>query len=210
MQPPKFQITGRHWIRQLLLASSTMMSPNEGGRFNLESKSVGVLKEPLRRTCWGYSSICSGTKGNCPSENCAPGGCQSNWHQNTKQSAWNQHWHLWYIFSYTSWNSCPVSVSVFRMTERRKWASHSGSNPRRQTSAREGYKSWSHGMTNVSILEANMLKNSSTLPVSVSIYISIKLGLVPANGPRETFFERSTYISRFDTLLYIARIYLLG
>ena len=27
------------------------------------------------------------------SENCAPGGCQSNWHQNTKHSAWSQHWH---------------------------------------------------------------------------------------------------------------------
>ena len=27
------------------------------------------------------------------------------------------------IFSYTSWNSCPVSVSVFRMTESRRWES---------------------------------------------------------------------------------------
>ena len=30
----------------------------------------------------------------CP-ENCAPGGCQSNWHQNKKQSVWSQHWHFW-------------------------------------------------------------------------------------------------------------------
>ena len=27
-------------------------------------------------------------------QNCAPGGCQSNWHQNTKQSAWSQHGHF--------------------------------------------------------------------------------------------------------------------
>ena len=38
------------------------------------------------------------------------------------------------IFSYTSRNSCPVSVSVFRMIERRRWVSHSSSNPRRQPS----------------------------------------------------------------------------
>ena len=36
-----------------------------------------------------------------------------------------------------------------------------------------GYKSWSHSMTNVSIPEVNMLKNSSTLAVSVPINISI-------------------------------------
>ena len=53
----------------------------------------------------------------CCSENCAPGGCQSNWHQDTKQSTWSQRWQLWSIFSNTSGNSCPVSVSVFRMTE---------------------------------------------------------------------------------------------
>ena len=29
------------------------------------------------------------------------------------------------IFSYISRNSCPVSVSVFRMSERRRWMSHS-------------------------------------------------------------------------------------
>ena len=38
------------------------------------------------------------------------------------------------ICSYSSRNSCPVSVSVFRMTGRRRWVLHSGSNPRRQTS----------------------------------------------------------------------------
>ena len=50
------------------------------------------------------------------------------------------------------------------------------------------YKSWSHGMTNASIPEVNMLKNSSTLAVSVSINLSIKLGFVSVNGPRETYF----------------------
>ena len=40
-----------------------------------------------------------------------------------------------------------------------------------------GYKSWSHGMTNV-----------STLAVSVPINLSIKLGFASLKGPRETFF----------------------
>ena len=34
---------------------------------------------------------------------------------------------------------------------------------------RTGYKSWSHGITNVSIPEVNMLKNSATLAVSVPL-----------------------------------------
>ena len=38
-----------------------------------------------------------------------------------------------------------------------------------------GYKSWSHGMTNVSIPEANMLQNISSLAVSVPVDILIKL-----------------------------------
>ena len=49
-------------------------------------------------------------------------------------------------------------------------------------------KCWYHSMTNVSITEVNMLKNSSTLAVSVPINISIKLGFVSVNGPRETYF----------------------
>ena len=59
--------------------------------------------------------------------------------------------------------------------------SHSGSNPRRQTST-------THGMTNVSIPKVNMLKNSSTLAVSVPINLSIKLGFVFVNGLRDTYF----------------------
>jgi hypothetical protein len=43
-------------------------------------------------------------------------------------------------------------------------------------------------MANVSILVANMLKNSSTLAVSVAINISMKLCFVSVNGPRETYF----------------------
>ena len=67
------------------------------------------------------------------------------------------------IFSYTSRNSFLVSVSVFRMTEWRRWEPHSGSKARRQTSMTQGYKSWSHGMTNVSIPEVNVLKNAQHL-----------------------------------------------
>ena len=37
-----------------------------------------------------------------------------------------------------------------------------------------GYKTWSYGMTNVSFPEVNMLKNSSTLAVSVPVNLSIK------------------------------------
>ena len=71
--------------------------------------------------------------------------------------------------------------------------SHSGSNPRRQTSTTHEYKSCSHGMTNVSNLEMNMLKNSSTLAVSVPINLSIKL-VFSVNGPRKlTFWMRYVY-----------------
>ena len=73
------------------------------------------------------------------------------------------------IFSCTSRNSFPVIVSVFRVTERLRWVSHTGSNPSRQTSKTLGYKSWSHVMTNVSNLEANLLKNISTLAVTFPI-----------------------------------------
>ena len=43
-------------------------------------------------------------------------------------------------------------------------------------------------MTNVSIPEVNMLKNSSTLAVSVPINLPIKLGFVSVNDPREPYF----------------------
>ena len=56
-----------------------------------------------------------------------------------------------------------------------------GSNPRWQTSTTQGYKSLSHGMTNISVPEVNMLKNSSTLAVCVPINISIKLDFVSVN-----------------------------
>ena len=58
-----------------------------------------------------------------------------------------------------------------------------------------GDKSWSHGMTNVSIPEVNMLKNSSTLAVSVSINLCIKLDSVFVKGLRETYFVFALHIS---------------
>ena len=99
------------------------------------------------------------------------------------------------MFSYTSRNSCPVSVNVFKMTERRRWVSHSGSNPRRQTTWTQGYKNWFHGMTNISIPEVNMFKHSSTFVVCVPINLSIKLGFVSVNGLRETYFVNVHYAS---------------
>ena len=66
--------------------------------------------------------------------------------------------------------------------------SHSGSNPRRQTCTTQEYKSWSHGMTNASFSEMNMLRNSSKFATSVPINLSIKLGYVSVNSPRETYF----------------------
>ena len=58
----------------------------------------------------------------------------------------------------------------------------------------QGYKTWSHSMTNVSILEVNMLKNSSTLAVSVPISLSIKLGFVSINNSRKTYCGRTMYM----------------
>ena len=78
------------------------------------------------------------------------------------------------ISFYTSRNSCTVSPSVFRMKERRRWVSYDGSNSRRPTSTIQGYKSWSNSMTEVSVPEVWMLKDSSTLSVCVPVNLSIK------------------------------------
>ena len=43
-------------------------------------------------------------------------------------------------------------------------------------------------MTNASIPDVNMLKNSSTLAASVPINLSIKLGFVFVNGPKANLF----------------------
>ena len=43
-------------------------------------------------------------------------------------------------------------------------------------------------MTNVSIPEVYMLKNSSTLAVSVPINLFNEFGFVSVNGPRENYF----------------------
>ena len=63
------------------------------------------------------------------------------------------------------------------------------SNLRRQISTTQEYKSWSYGKTKyVSIPEVNVLKNSSTLSVSVPINLSIKMSFLSINGPRENYF----------------------
>ena len=48
-------------------------------------------------------------------------------------------------------------------------------------------------MTNVSIPEVSMLKNSSTLAVTVPINIFIKIGFVSVNDPRENYFVDALY-----------------
>ena len=45
-----------------------------------------------------------------------------------------------------------------------------------------------HAMENISIPEVNVLKNSSTLSLSVPINLSLKLSFVSENGSRETYF----------------------
>ena len=85
------------------------------------------------------------------------------------------------IISYNSRNSCPISISEW---QRGGDECHSSSNLRRQSSTTQGYKSWSHGMTNISIPEVNMLKNISTLATTVPINLSIKLGFISVKGSR--------------------------
>ena len=68
------------------------------------------------------------------------------------------------------------------------------------------YKSWSHSMTNVSILEMNVLKNNSTLAVSVPINISNKLGFVSViNNPKETYFVDALHNSKCLVYMLIDR-----
>ena len=69
-----------------------------------------------------------------------------------------------FIFSYTSRNF--LSISVFRMTGGDKC--HSGSSPRHRL-LWQRIKSWSHGMTNDTVPEVYMLKNSLVLTVSVPV-----------------------------------------
>ena len=51
-----------------------------------------------------------------------------------------------------------------------------------------GYQIWSNGMTNLLIPEVNMLKNSSTLAVSVPMNLSIKLCFVSVKDPGKLTF----------------------
>ena len=49
--------------------------------------------------------------------------------------------HLLLEFTWEVLNhACPVSVNIFRMTKKQRWVSHSGYNPRRQTSKTQGTK----------------------------------------------------------------------
>ena len=56
------------------------------------------------------------------------------------------------------------------------------------------YKCRSHGKTDVSIPEVNMLENSSILDVSVPVNLFIKFGFVSVKGPRETYFVEALRI----------------
>ena len=84
------------------------------------------------------------------------------------------------IFSNIPRNSRPVSVSVLIMIYRRICMSHSGSNPRLQISTTQGYNSCSHRITNVSIPEVDILKNSLTfvIPVAGNLFITFILFLL--------------------------------
>ena len=66
------------------------------------------------------------------------------------------------------------------------------------TSMIQVHKCWSHGVTNISIPEANMLKNSSTLAVSVQINLSIKLGFVDPSGQVVITLATGSEIRRFN------------
>ena len=58
------------------------------------------------------------------------------------------HWQLWFIFSYTSRNYCPINVSVCIRTEGRRWVSHStvipipGGRPLRPRGTKVGPMVW--------------------------------------------------------------------
>ena len=60
------------------------------------------------------------------------------------------------------------------------------------TSTTQRYKNWFHGMTDVSIPEMNMLKNSPTLVVSVPKNLTTKLGFGIVNGQGNLICGRAT------------------
>ena len=66
--------------------------------------------------------------------------------------------------------------------------SQSASYVRDQTSTAQGYRYCLHDMTNVSIPEVNMFKNSATLALSIPTNLSIKLSFVSVNEPTESYF----------------------
>ena len=64
-----------------------------------------------------------------------------------------------------------------------------------------GYESWSYCMTNISIPEMNVFRNISTLDVCVAINLSIKLGFVSVNGPREIYVVDALRIFSYDQVV---------
>ena len=60
-------------------------------------------------------------------------------------------------------------------------------------------------MTDVSVPEVNMLKNSSTLAVCVPIHFTVKLGFVSVNDLRETYLVAALSFFEFSPqLVYMA------
>ena len=68
-----------------------------------------------------------------------------------------------------------------------------------------GYKRLSRGITNVSIQEVNMLKNSLTLAVSVPIKLFIKFGFVSVNAPGKLTLW-THYVDFVLILIYLSQM----
>ena len=83
-------------------------------------------------------------------------------------------------------NFCSISVSVFKMTERRRWVLR-WFQSKRKTSTTQDTKA-DRILWQMSIPGVTMLKNSSILTVSVPINLFITFGFVSVNGPRENYF----------------------
>ena len=102
----------------------------------------------------------------------------------------------WFPSFYFSRNSYPVSVSVFRMTERLRWASTVVPIPGgRFTRHRiQTLVPWYDKCLNSG---GEYVENSLILALSIPINILIKLWFVSVNCPRETYFVDS--LSNFST-----------
>ena len=103
------------------------------------------------------------------------------------------------IFSYTSRNSCLVSISIFRMTEAEmsvtQWF---------QSQAADfydtGYESWSYGMVNVSIPEINTVIKPILL--GPYIYRVLKNNVYNVSGMIEEVKTNKLFLF-YETLVYV-------